>query len=312
VASRRPVPRGRHGVAAGAFDQGGHRRTPGLADEQVSLPVTRDSPVGGLGGTGVDAGHAHDPGSRVVCSPTGTAPGTPRPQQDPLAGQLTLGQRIDPGVDRLMRHRVGHPCSVVTRVFVAQPARDLVRGVPGPQPPDHLGAQSRSGIELADLRSPPRHRGHPCGAGGPVAFPAAVAGDLPADDARVPPDPGRDHPALDTRGDPAGDLLPVRRRQPDPSPGCGPGSGGAGGQRTGLPSPLQGACGVARDGSSVAALDRRASAAPDRHYHGQANGSLPARAHPPAPPDPSTTATSPVPILATGTPRRHTLTDDHA
>ena len=56
------------------------------------------------------------------------------------------------------------------------------------------------------------------------------------------------------------------------------GSGGDGGQRTGLPSPLQGgACGVTRDGSCVAALDRRASAAPASHHHGQANHGLPAR-----------------------------------
>ncbi len=51
---------------------------------------------------------------------------------------------------------------------------------------------------------------------------------------------------------------------------------------TRLPSPVKGACGVARDGSCVTAPDRRASAAPHSHHHGQANHCLPA--HPPAGP----------------------------
>jgi len=89
-------------------------------------------PVAGLGGAGVDAGHTHDPGPRAGAASAGTTPGPPGTQQDPLARELSLGQRVDPGVDRLVRHRVGHPLSVLTAVFVAQPARDLIRGVPRP------------------------------------------------------------------------------------------------------------------------------------------------------------------------------------
>ena len=190
--------------------------------------------------------------------------------------ELPLGQRVDPGVDRLVRHRVGHPLSVLTAMFVAQPARDLIRGVPGPQPRNHLRAQHRIGVELAGLGTTPRPRGHPGGPGRPIALAATVAGDLPTHHAGVPPDPRRDHHTIDALGDPARDLLPVRRAQ-HPSSAAGAGLGGAGGQRTGLPSPVQGACGVARDGSYVAALDRRASAAPASHHHGQANSRLPAR-----------------------------------
>src|SRR5260221_13152505 len=104
-------------------------------------------------------------------------------------------------------------------VFVAQPTRDLFRGIPRTQPPDYLGAQPRAGIELAHLGSLPRHRGGPLRSGGPVAFPAAVAGDLPADHARVPPDPSRDHRPADTLRDPPGDLFPTPPGTHIPAPG---------------------------------------------------------------------------------------------
>ena len=124
--------RDRHRVAGGPLDQGRHRRPTGLADHQVALPGAGHGPVAGLGGAGVDAGHTHDPGPRAGAASAGTTPGPPGTQQDPLARELPLGQRVDPGVDRLVRHRVGHPLSVLTAVFVAQPARDLIRGVPRP------------------------------------------------------------------------------------------------------------------------------------------------------------------------------------
>src|SRR5207344_1982261 len=155
-------------------------------------------------------GHTHDPGPRAGAASAGTTPGPPGTQQDPLARELALGQRVDPGVDRLVRHRVGHPLSVLTAVFVAQPARDLIRGVPRPEPRDHLRAQHRIGVELAGLGPTPRAGGRPGGPGRPVALPTTMTGDLPTHHAGVPPDPRRDHHTLDALGDPPGDLLPVR------------------------------------------------------------------------------------------------------
>jgi len=212
-----------------------------------------DAAVGDLGGTLVDGAHAHDPGSRWVAAAAGTAVGAPGAQQDPLPGQFALGQRVDPAVDGLMRH----PASLLSGVFVAQPTGDLVRGVAGPQPGQHLRAQPRVGVQLAGLGPAPRAGGHPAGPAGPVAVPATVAGDLAADHARVPPDPSRDHHPGLALGKAPGDLLPLPGAQHPPS-GAGPGSAGRGAQRTGLPSPVKGAYGVARDGANGAALDRRA------------------------------------------------------
>ena len=161
-------------------------------------------------------------------------------------------------------------------MLIAQSTGDLVRGVAGAQPGQHRGAQRWVGVELAGLGPAPRGRGHCPGAGHPVALPATVTGDLPADHARVPPDPDSDHHPVCALGDPAGDFLPVPGAE-NPSPAAGPCSGGCDAQHPGLPSPVQGAYGVARDGSCVAALDRRASAAPDSPLNGQANhGGLPA------------------------------------
>lgn len=53
---------------------------------------------------GVDASHAHDPGTRRAASAAGPALGAPAAQQDAVTLEFPFGQGVDPGVDRLMRH----------------------------------------------------------------------------------------------------------------------------------------------------------------------------------------------------------------
>jgi len=202
---------------------------PARGDDQVAFPVSGDAPAGDLGGPLVDGAHADDAGPWCGGAAALAAVGASGAQQDALAGQFALGQGVEPGVDGL----VGHPPSLLSGVFGAQPAGDLVRGVPRPQPAHHHRAQRWVGVELARLGPLPRHRGIAGRAGGPVPGSATMTGD----------------------------LLPLGQGQ-DSSPAAGPGLVGGGAQRTGLPSPVKGAFGVARDGTCGAALDRRASAAP--------------------------------------------------
>jgi hypothetical protein len=50
-----------HDVAGGTLDQGPDRGPAGLADDEVTLPVAGNGPVGHLGGTFGDHHHVGDP-----------------------------------------------------------------------------------------------------------------------------------------------------------------------------------------------------------------------------------------------------------
>ncbi len=185
-----------------------HRGFPGSADDQVTFPMSGDLAAGDLGGAGVDAGHAHDPGSWAGGAAAGAALRASGAQRDSPSGKLALGQGVEPGVDRI----VGHPPSVLVGVLIAQPARDLVRGAPGPQFGHDLFAQHQVHVELAYLGPMPVRRGL---MGGPVAFPPAVPGNLPRHHAGVPADPLPGQ----TLGNPPGrSLRGLRRSAPAAAP----------------------------------------------------------------------------------------------
>src|SRR5205085_924839 len=88
-------------------------------------------------------------------------------------------------------------------------AGHLIRGVPRPQPGNHLPAQLRVSTESAGLGPAALLRGHPAGDHGPIMGPPTVPGNVPGHHTRRPLDPLGDHLALELLGDPPGDLLPI-------------------------------------------------------------------------------------------------------
>jgi hypothetical protein len=109
-------------VAGGALDERADSRAPGLADDEVSLPMAGDRAIGDLGRPLADHDHVDD-------SPVGLGSG-PRPPLGPpgpqaaaqLASQFASPLNEQGLVDRLVRH-MHHR---ITRIHPAQPASDLL------------------------------------------------------------------------------------------------------------------------------------------------------------------------------------------
>src|SRR6266487_1868509 len=206
--------RDRDEIAAHALHQCAHSGLPGLADHQVTLPVTGYFAAFGLLGAHRYRRHPDDPGALGPGPAPRLAAGPAGPQRDLHLRQLTLRQRVQPGVNRLVRHcHIRLPAVALT----TQPARDLLWRPGLPEIAGHAFPQFRIRIDFPAFRALPRLPGAGVGAVRPVCPPPAMPADLPRHHRRTPADRKGYVLLLHIRGKTTRDFLPVGQSEHFPA-----------------------------------------------------------------------------------------------
>ena len=197
-----------------ALDQRRDRRPAGGADQQIALPVARDTAIVGLGRAIGDRDHvddppAHlDPAARLACAAAGAQIGRK------LAAQLAARLHIQRAVDRL----VADAHQRIIGMIELQPRRDLLRR-PAPQQTFLDGGQQpRARRQLGRLGT----LGGPLGAAltAQRAIPLATAAtrDLTADRGAMASQRPGDLAIALAATDALEDPLALLKRQPTPRP----------------------------------------------------------------------------------------------
>src|ERR1035437_3349872 len=125
-----------------------------LADHEIAFPMAGNLAVGYLGGAFVDAHHVGDSVATIVAAafqPTMIL-ALPHPREEG-ALQLTLREKVEPGVDRL----VGDAHRQIIRVIDAPPRSDLLRRPAHRHAFADAGEERRPVCELPQLRPPAMH-----------------------------------------------------------------------------------------------------------------------------------------------------------